>query len=209
MTMSESARLRIGVLAIQGDWEKHVEMLSRLGVETIPVRNPEDLKSLDGLVIGGGESTTMTKVMATEGMLDSVAGFGHHHPVMGTCAGMVLMGRSADDSRVRPFGWLPMTVLRNAYGSQVNSFCDMGRVQGLAGSEEIEMVFIRAPKLGTLSDGVEVIGTCREEPVIVRYENHLAMAFHPELTDDSRIHQMWLAGVAAAKRGVTVSAAAS
>ena len=198
--MSESARLRIGVLAIQGAWAKHAEVLTTLGVDVREVRNADELTGLDGLIIGGGETTTMTKVMLIEGMLDAVAEFGHHHPVMGTCAGMVLMAESADDPRVRPFGWIPMTVLRNAYGSQLNSFRDTGKVNGIVGSDEIEMVFIRAPKFGELSDDVEAIGQCRGDTVIVRYRSHLAMAFHPELTDDNRVHQMWLAQVAAAKR---------
>jgi len=209
MTSQDYSRLLIGVLAIQGAFARHVEALTRLGAQVREVRNESDLKGLDGLVIPGGESTTMTRVMRTEGMLAPLAEFGRQHPVFGTCAGMILMGAPGDDPRVAAFDWMPIRVKRNAYGSQVDSFRDFGTVTGLNGNPEFEMVFIRAPKFEVTADGAEVIGTCRGEPAMVRFGHHLATAFHPELTDDDRIHRMWLAGVLAARRGRPTQGATS
>jgi 5'-phosphate synthase pdxT subunit len=194
--MTDLSDLRIGVLAIQGAFAKHIEVLSRLGVKASEIRNASELGGIDGLIIPGGESTTMLKVMRAEGMIEPLRIFGEHHPVMGTCAGMILMATETDDARVEPFGWIPIRALRNAYGAQVHSFRDVGRINGIEGHPEIEMVFIRAPKFVPLSESIEILGTCRNEPVAARFGHHLALAFHPELTDDSRVHRMWLNGVA-------------
>lgn len=189
---SPYARLKIGVLALQGAFAKHVEVLARLGVDGREVRNAADLADLDGLIIPGGETTTMTRLMRSEGMIDPLDSFGRTHPVMGTCAGMVFMGRDVDDARVHTFGWMPIRIIRNAYGSQVHSFRDVGTVKGIAGHPEVEMVFIRAPQFEPASDEVEVIGTCRGLPVAARCGDYIATAFHPELTDDDRLHRLWL-----------------
>jgi 5'-phosphate synthase pdxT subunit len=138
----------------------------------------------------------MLKLLTSEGWLDALKDFGRQRPAMGTCAGMILMGTEVDDARVTPFGWMPIRVRRNAYGSQVHSFRDIGTVDGIGGHSAMEMVFIRAPKFEPLSESVEILGTCRGEPVVARYGAHVALAFHPELTDDHRIHRMWLKGVA-------------
>jgi 5'-phosphate synthase pdxT subunit len=142
----------------------------------------------------------MLKLLTTEGWLDTLRAFGRRKPVFGTCAGMVLMGTEIDDARVTPLGWLPIRVLRNAYGSQVHSFRDVGTVEGIGGHPEMEMVFIRAPKFVPLADEVIVLATCRGEPVAARYGAHVTTAFHPELTDDDRIHRFWLGLVAARKQ---------
>lgn len=184
--------LHIGVLALQGAFEKHMKVLSSLGVPSTEIRNPEDLKPLNGLIIPGGESTTMLKLMQSEQWTDRLREFGNRRPVFGTCAGMILMGTEVDDPRITPFGWLPVRVTRNAYGAQVNSFIDTGTVEDMGASEEMEMIFIRAPRLEILSDDVEILGTCRNDPVMVQYGSHLATAFHPELTDDTRVHEHWL-----------------
>ena len=184
--------MRIGVLALQGAFAKHLEVLDRLGVDGVEIRQPEQLDELDGLIIPGGETTTMVKLMKSEGWFDRMRDFGTDHPVMGTCAGMVLMGQELDDPLVEPFGWMPIRVHRNAYGSQVNSFRDTGCVEGMSGSPEMEMVFIRAPRFEPLSDELVSLGMCRGESVMVRYGHFLALAFHPELTDDVRIHRYWL-----------------
>jgi 5'-phosphate synthase pdxT subunit len=180
------------VLALQGAFAKHLEVLERLGVSAVEVRQPEELDNLDGLIIPGGETTTMVKLMKTEGWFDRMRDFGNDHPVMGTCAGMVLMGQEVDDPRVEPFGWMPIRVHRNAYGSQVNSFRDTGCVEDLPGPPEMEMVFIRAPRFEPLSNDLTSLGMCRGESVMVRSGHFLAMAFHPELTDEVRIHRYWL-----------------
>lgn len=203
---SPYARLKIGVLALQGAFARHLEVLARLGAEGREVRNTADFAELDGLIIPGGETTTMTKIMISEGMIDSVAQFGAAHPVFGTCAGMVFMGRDVDDARVHAFGWMPIKINRNAYGSQVNSFRDVGIVKGITGHPEMEMVFIRAPQFEPASEEVEVIGTCRGLPVVARCGDYLATAFHPELTDDDRLHRLWLDGILARKRATAASA---
>ena len=190
--------MRIGVLALQGAFARHVEVLSGLKVGAVEVRLPGDLDAIDGLIIPGGESTTITTLLKAEGWLEDLKAFGRHKPVFGTCAGLILMGQEIEDSRVEPFGWLPIRVLRNAYGSQVYSFRDVGKVSGLEGHPEMEMVFIRAPRFELLSKEVRVLGTCRGETVLVCLGHHVGAAFHPELTDDTRVHRFWLAGVQAA-----------
>jgi 5'-phosphate synthase pdxT subunit len=191
-TDSPYAGLRIGALALQGAFARHLEVLARLGVAGCEVRSASDLEGLDGLIIPGGETTTMTKIMTREGIVEPLEAFGRSHPVFGTCAGMILMAREVHDARVRSFGWMPIKSLRNAYGSQVNSFRDIGVMTGIAGHPEVEMVFIRAPQFEPLSKEVEIIGTCRGLPVAARFGGHVATAFHPELTDDDRVHRLWL-----------------
>ena len=192
MSQPDYRGLRIGVLAIQGAFARHLEVCARLGAESVEVRNADQLEGLDGLILPGGESTTMYKVIDAEGWLRDLEVFGQSKPVMGTCAGMILMGTELDDVRLKPFGWMPIRVVRNAYGSQVNSFRDVGEVTGFPGHPDMEMVFIRAPKFESLSGDVEILGTCRGEPVLARYGHHLALSFHPELTDDDRVHRYWL-----------------
>ena len=187
--------MRIGVLALQGAFAKHLEVLERLGVEGVEIRQPEELDHIHGLIIPGGETTTMVKLMKTEGWFARLRAFGQDHPVMGTCAGMILMGQVVDDPRVEPLGWIPIKVHRNAYGSQVSSFRDTGCVEEMGGPSEMEMVFIRAPRFEALSDEVVSMGMCRGESVMVRFGHFLALAFHPELTDDVRIHRYWLVWV--------------
>jgi 5'-phosphate synthase pdxT subunit len=184
--------VRIGVLALQGAFAKHLEVLDRLGVEGVEIRQPEQLDGIDGLIIPGGETTTMVKLMKSEGWFGRMRDFGVDHPVMGTCAGMVLMGQEVDDPRVEPFGWMPIKVHRNAYGSQVNSFRDTGCVEEMTGAPEMEMVFIRAPRFEAVSDDLKHLGMCRGESVMVRWGHFLALAFHPELTEDVRVHRYWL-----------------
>jgi 5'-phosphate synthase pdxT subunit len=159
------------------------------------VRLPEQFEEIDGLIIPGGETTTMTRIMKAEGWIEDLRAFGKAKPVFGTCAGLILMGSEVEDARVEPMGWLPIKVLRNAYGSQVWSFSDVGKVRGFLGHPEMEMVFIRAPKFEILSSEVEVIGECRGEAVMVKSGHHLASSFHPELTVDTRVHRYWLEGV--------------
>lgn len=184
--------MRIGVLALQGAFARHLDVLAKLKVDACEVRVPEQFHEIDGLIIPGGESTTMTRIMKAEGWLEDLRAFGKAKPVFGTCAGLILMSSEIEDSRVQPMGWLPIKALRNDYGSQVHSFRDVGKVKGLPGHSDMEMVFIRAPRFEILSKEVEVMGTCRGESVMIRQGHHLASSFHPELTDDSRVHRFWL-----------------
>lgn len=184
--------MRIGVLALQGDFARHLEVLSNLQVESLEIRTPDQLEEIDGLIIPGGESTTMTRIMRAEGWSQDLKKWAHHHPVFGTCAGLILMASEVDDPRVEPLGCLPIRALRNAYGAQVWSFQDVGTVTGLPGHPEMEMVFIRAPKFEVLSDDLEVLGRCRGEAVLIRKGHYLAATFHPELAGETRVHRYWL-----------------
>lgn len=178
--------LRIGVLAIQGGFEAHVRMLRALGADAPEVRLPADLVGLDGLVIPGGESTTILKGIGSAGLEEPIRA--HHEagrPVFGTCAGMIV----CDESHL---GLLDATARRNAFGRQLQSFEADLEVEGI-GEEPLRAVFIRAPWVERHGDGVEVLASCEGHPVAVRDGSVLATAFHPELTDDSRLHALFMA----------------
>jgi pyridoxal 5'-phosphate synthase pdxT subunit len=180
--MSEA--LRIGVLALQGNFREHASVLRRLGAEVVEVRKPEQLDGLDGLVVPGGESTAMRRLMRIYGLEEPLGSF--PGPLLGTCAGMILFDR-------RHLDLIDVAVERNAYGRQVASFEDD---VVLAGEEEpLRGVFIRAPRLEETGPDVEVLGRLRGEPVLVRQGRVLAASFHPELTDDTRVHEHFLAMV--------------
>jgi 5'-phosphate synthase pdxT subunit len=178
--------LRIGVLAVQGDFEAHAEMLRQLGAAASEVRTPEDLAGLDGLVIPGGESTTISMGIASEGLEASIR---EHHearrPILGTCAGMIV----CDDAHL---GLIDATAERNAFGRQLQSFEADLRVEGI-GEEPLRAVFIRAPWVERHGPGVEVLAEHEGHPVAIREGTVLACAFHPELTDDPRIHALFMA----------------
>jgi 5'-phosphate synthase pdxT subunit len=178
--------LRIGVLAIQGGFEAHVRMLRELGADACEMRAPADLVGLDGLVIPGGESTTILKGIDSAGLEKPIRA--HHEagrPVFGTCAGMIV----CDDSHL---DLLDATARRNAFGRQLQSFEADLAVEGI-GDEPLRAVFIRAPWVDRFGRGVEVLASYEGHPVAVREKNVLACAFHPELTDDSRLHALFMA----------------
>jgi 5'-phosphate synthase pdxT subunit len=168
---------RIGVLAVQGNFREHAAMLRLLGVEPLEVRKPEQLEGLEGLIVPGGESTAIRRLMRVYELEEPVACFAG--AIFGTCAGMILFDRNH-------LGLLDLEVARNAYGRQVASFeADIE----LAGEDEpIRGVFIRAPRISGLGPGVEVLGRLGDEPVLVRQGRVLAASFHPELTADTRVH---------------------
>jgi 5'-phosphate synthase pdxT subunit len=173
--------LRIGVLALQGAFREHMRSLRKLGVDAREVRLPEELAGLDGLVIPGGESTTIMRLAHAYGLDDAIRSFGG--AVLGTCAGMILLDREH-------LGVADLELDRNAYGRQVRSF--EAEVE-LAGDEvPLRGVFIRAPRVRKLGDEVEVVGTLEGEPVLVRDGRLLLATFHPELTDDLRVHELFL-----------------
>jgi 5'-phosphate synthase pdxT subunit len=174
-------RPRVGVLALQGAFREHARALRAAGADVVEVRLPEQLDGLDGLVIPGGESTTITKLAALYGLDDAIRGF--EGPVFGTCAGMIVVVRSH-------LGLADLEVDRNAYGRQVASFeADLE----LNGEERpFRGVFIRAPRVRDVGPGVEVLAELDGEPVLLRDGRVLVAAFHPELTDDSRIHERFL-----------------
>jgi 5'-phosphate synthase pdxT subunit len=174
-------RLRIGVLAVQGNFREHVAMLRRLGAEVVEVRLPEQLDGLDGLVVPGGESTTFMRLMRLYGLDDALRSFAA--PVFGTCAGMIVLDRNHLDL-------VDLEVERNAYGRQVSSFeADLD----LAGEDEpLRGVFIRAPRVLEVGPRVEVLAEHDGHPVLARQGRFLVASFHPELTDDTRVHERFL-----------------
>jgi 5'-phosphate synthase pdxT subunit len=174
----------VGVLALQGDFEAHSKMLEALGATTRAVRTPKDLEGLDGLVMPGGESTTMTLGIEREGLAGPLRNLVQSGtPVLGTCAGMIMLDREH-------LGVLDVSARRNAFGRQVQSFeTDIS----LEGSGAMRAVFIRAPWVEEVGEGVEVLAEVDGHPVAVRQDNVLAVAFHPELTGDGRLHE-WLVG---------------
>jgi len=176
-----TTRPRIGVLALQGAFREHVQVLRRLGAEVSEVRLPDELEGLDGLVVPGGESTSILRLARIYGLDDAIRGF--RGPVLGTCAGMILLDREH-------LGLADLQVDRNAYGRQVRSFeADVH----LAGDERpLRGVFIRAPRIREAGDAVEVLGELDGEPVLVRDGRLLLASFHPELTDDPRVHELFL-----------------
>jgi pyridoxal 5'-phosphate synthase pdxT subunit len=176
-------RPRVGVLAVQGNFREHVAMLRRLGVDAIEVRKPEQLQDLDGLVVPGGESTTFMRLMRLYGLDEAIQAF--DRPILGTCAGMIVLDRDH-------LGLVDVEVDRNAYGRQVASFeADLT----LAGEDSpLRGVFIRAPRVRATGD-VEVLAELEGEPVLVRDGRVLVASFHPELTDDTRVHELFLNSV--------------
>ncbi len=185
--------MTIGVLAIQGNVREHLDVLARLGVDAVEVRLPEHLDGLDGLVIPGGESTTIEKLMRIYGLDDALLAF--ERPIFGTCAGMILLASEAVDGipGQRPLGLLDIGVRRNGFGRQVFSF-EADIALGEDGPP-LRGVFIRAPRIERVGPHVEVLGRLDGEPVLVREGRLLAASFHPELTDDTRVHERFLAMV--------------
>ena len=179
---------QIGVLGLQGAYAKHLAVLQQLDVQAVDVRKPGDLEECHGLIIPGGESTTMTKLINEIDMHDALLKFSVDRPVFGTCAGMILMAAKVDDGRVETLNLLDIEVERNAYGRQIDSFIDELDVTTNGQAFSMRGVFIRAPRIKNMGDGVEVLASVNGEPVLVQEGHHMAAAFHPELTGETRIH---------------------
>ena len=187
---AEPARPRIGVLALQGDYAAHAEALVEAGAVPLEVRKPEQLKGLDGLIIPGGESTTMLKFLERRGLFDDLKKFCSTRPVFGTCAGAILLAREVRNPEQRSLGLLDAVVERNAYGRQIDSsivFAD----SELPG-EKLEMVFIRAPRIIETGPEVEVLARREGMATLVRQGHLMAATFHPELTPDRRVHRAFV-----------------
>jgi 5'-phosphate synthase pdxT subunit len=188
--------MKVGVLAVQGDYEAHGRMLAKLGVEVMYVKHTAQLAGIAGLVIPGGESTTMLKFLNRDGFGDAVKEAARVGlPILGTCAGAILLADCVENPAQESLGLLNATVHRNAYGRQVDSFIDNGDWRGTP----MEMVFIRAPQFTGIGKDAEVLGVCRGKPVFLRQGNLLAGSFHPELTDDTRVHGLLLETIARRK----------
>jgi 5'-phosphate synthase pdxT subunit len=183
---------KIGVLALQGDFAKHQAMLRLLKIETVLVKKPGDLHGCEGLIIPGGESTTLTKLIQKCNMYEPIREFTAKHPIMGTCAGAIMVASSVDDQRIEPLQLIDISVARNAYGRQIDSFITHVDVPFLKGSARFKTVFIRAPKIRNVGSQVEVLMELHGNPIMVQESNVLALTFHPELTSDPRIHKYFL-----------------
>lgn len=182
--------LVIGVLALQGAYDAHAKVLASLGATPRLVRLPAELVGLDGLIIPGGESTTMLKSLERDGFYETLDTFVHSTPTFGTCAGAILLAKDVANSPQKSFGALDMTVERNAYGRQNDSKI-LYEPTELPGGP-LEMVFIRAPRIARVGPGIEVLATRGGDPTLVRFGHLLAATFHPELGHDTRVHQLFL-----------------
>ena len=185
--------MKIGVLAVQGAFAEHIAALHRLGAEAVAVRLPGELKGAEGLIIPGGESTTISQLMADYDLMKEIASMaGGGLPVLGTCAGMILMARRISGNTTKSLGLLDITVTRNAFGRQVNSFETELKIPAL-GKKAFPGVFIRAPKIESCADNVEVVARLANGTIVAaRQGKLLASAFHPELTEDLRFHRYFL-----------------
>lgn len=186
--------MRIGVLALQGAFARHIEVLDRLGAEAVKVRQPHHLDGLDGLVIPGGESTTMGKLMRSFDLVEPVAKLlADEVPVFGTCAGMILLASDVSDGAADQLvlGAIDLGVRRNGYGRQIDSFEAPLIIDGIDGGP-LTGVFIRAPVVERVGDGVEVLATVDGVAVLCRHGGVLVSSFHPELTGDDRLHELFL-----------------
>jgi 5'-phosphate synthase pdxT subunit len=187
---TEAGAPRIGVLALQGDFEAHARALREAGAAAVPVRLPADLAGLAGLVIPGGESSTLLKLAARDGLFEALKGFARAMPVFGTCAGCILLARRVLRPEQDSLGVLDATVERNAYGRQIDSAI-LETPTALPGGP-LETVYIRAPRIAAVGPGVEVLAERDGDPVLVRQGRLLAATFHPELSADRRVHRLFL-----------------
>jgi len=182
--------MNIGVLALQGDYDAHRRMLERLGAHVSLIKKPEQLDTVDALVIPGGESSTFLKFLEQGGFLEKLRDFVRTKPTFGTCAGAILLASEVENPRQTGLGALDISIRRNAYGRQIDSSIREGTFAG----SPTEMVFIRAPKIERVGKGVEILATegKDKDPVAVRQGKIMAATFHPELSDDTRVHRVFL-----------------
>ncbi len=186
--------MKTGILGFQGDYSRHGAILDQLGLGHILIRYPDQLLECNGLIIPGGESSTMTKIIRAAGFRQPLLDFADKYPVLGTCAGMIMMGQEIDDERIDPLGIIDIKVTRNAYGRQVASFSDNLQVRLNGNSENIESTFIRAPQVSYCGKDVEILAEYNNQPVAVRQHRHIALAFHPELDNVTVFHQLAFMG---------------
>ncbi|PHX72325.1 MAG: pyridoxal 5'-phosphate synthase glutaminase subunit PdxT [Acidimicrobium sp.] len=191
--------MQVGVLALQGAFAAHSDCLTSIGVQSVEVRTPEQLSSVDALLMPGGESSTMSQLLESSGLFDPIAArIADGMPVFGTCAGMILLASEILDGRndQRNFSAIDISVRRNAFGRQVDSF--EATIKSSVG--DFHGVFIRAPRIERVGDQVEILGSINDEPVLVRQGNVLAASFHPELSNDARLHEYFVSITANRKK---------
>ena len=184
-----AAFMKIGVLALQGDFDAHHKRLEELGAEVVLVRKPEQLDEVEALVIPGGESSTFLKLLGEEG-LEKLKQFVRAKPTFGTCAGAILLANQVENPHQPGLGALDITIRRNAYGRQIDSSIREGQMT--PGGDPLEMVFIRAPRIERVGKDVEVLARESDDPVLVRQGKTMAATFHPELSEDKRVHAAFL-----------------
>lgn len=184
--------ITIGILGLQGAFARHEAVLSRLNVYTRIVRLPADLDGCDGVIIPGGESTTITKLMDYIGIREPLLDFAERYPLLGTCAGMIIMASQVEDPQVRPLNLIDIEVVRNAYGRQVDSFIRSLEISTNGSISRMAGVFIRAPRIKSVGKDVSVLASIDGEPVFVRQGHHLASSFHPELSDNTTVHEYFV-----------------
>ncbi|MDH5387835.1 MAG: pyridoxal 5'-phosphate synthase glutaminase subunit PdxT [Gammaproteobacteria bacterium] len=184
----------VGVLALQGAFDKHIEMLSAIGVDCQRVRFAHELDACVALIIPGGESTTMSLLIQKFDLYDRLREFAEKKPVMGICAGAILMAEVVDDVRVTPLKIMPIAAIRNSYGRQVSSFSTELILKSDVDGPAYLAHFIRAPVIKSGNDNIEVLASYNDEAVMMRLGLHIVVTFHPELTNDNRIHVCWLKG---------------
>ena len=183
--------VKIGILAVQGDFAAHAAMLEGLGIQTVEVRAPADMQGCDGLILPGGESTTQLQFLQEEGLAETIKKFAADgHAVFGTCAGAILLATDVEGPKQESLGLLDMTVLRNGYGRQIAS--DVFSAKSTLKEEPLEMVFIRGPIIERTGPGIEVLAKHAGKPAIVQKGRLLATTFHPELTSDTTVHEYFL-----------------
>ncbi|TFH02299.1 MAG: pyridoxal 5'-phosphate synthase glutaminase subunit PdxT [Calditrichales bacterium] len=177
---------------MQGDYAKHAQVVEKLGVRAVEVRTSSQLRVIDALIIPGGESTTILKLIDKFDMRENLISFAESHPLMGTCAGLIVMSSEVSKLEEKPLGLLDVAVERNAYGRQRESFIDMVQLSLNGKVHEITGVFIRAPKISRIGNDVSVLATYKQEAVLVAANNILAATFHPELTFEEDIHRYFI-----------------
>ena len=182
--------MKIGILAVQGAFIEHKHIIEKIGHDAIEIRQKDNLNGIDGLILPGGESTVQGQLLRKLDMLDTIKDLiTDGLPTLATCAGLILLAEHIDNDNNVHIGTLPVTVRRNAYGRQLGSFI---RTASLKGFGEFPMTFIRAPFVSSVNDHVDVLATVDDRIVAVQYNNQVGLAFHPELSDDSRIHEYFI-----------------
>lgn len=190
--MAAKKQPTVGILAVQGDFAMHAKMLERIGATYKLVKHVDDFADIDALILPGGETTTMLKFLTERKIGDAIKNFAHgNKPVFGTCAGAILMAKEVLNPEQERLGLIDISIERNAYGRQVDSSIQQGECPELSG-RPVEMVFIRAPIIRRVGEGVKVLGQAGGLPVLVEQGNLLAGTFHPELTEDETIHRYFL-----------------
>ncbi|MBN2365471.1 MAG: pyridoxal 5'-phosphate synthase glutaminase subunit PdxT [Calditrichaeota bacterium] len=184
--------MKIGILAIQGDFELHRKMLSRLNVDTVLVKSPADLEKCDGLIIPGGESTTFIKLLKVSGLFAAVKQFSQAKAIMGTCAGLITLARKVTNFSLETLDLIDLDVARNAYGRQIDSFIGEVALHINGRDTSFEGVFIRAPRIEKTGQGIRSLAFYQGDVVLAENENILVATFHPELTEDTRIHEYFI-----------------